>query len=298
MGPVVLTGAGGFVGRRVLERLAAAGVADVRCLTRRPERLAALVPPLSGWRYLAGDFTDPAAGGTLLAGAETVLHLAAVTGKAPRRAYHDVNARGTEALVRAAGEAGAPRFILVSSVAAGFADRPHYHYAASKEAAERAVAASGLDYLVVRPTMVFGPGSPVQAGLSRLATLPAAVLFGTGEVLVQPVHVDDLAAVLVAALELRPLGGRVVTVGGPDRVRLRELLIRLRRAAKGSAGPVLRLPLEPWRSLLAWLEPIALGLLPITAGQLATFANDGVAAAPLPPGLPPPRRGLDEMLGL
>lgn len=297
MGPVVLTGAGGFVGRRVLEGLAAAELAGVRCLARRPEHLAALVPPLSGWRYLPGDFTDPEACRTLLAGAETVLHLGALTGKASRRAYHEINARGTETLVRAAREAGVSRFILVSSVAVGFAERPHYHYAASKEVAERAVAASGLDYLVVRPTMVFGPGSPVQAGLRRLATLPVALLFGKGEVLVQPVHVDDLARLLVAALELRPLGGGVITVGGPDRVQLRELLIRLRRAATGRVGPVLRLPLEPLRALLAWLEPIALGLLPITAGQLATFANDGVAAAPLPPGLPQPRRGLDAMLG-
>ncbi len=296
VGPLFLTGAGGFVGRRVLERLAALPGVEVRCLARRPDSLATAVPPRPGWRYLAGDFTDLEACRAALAGAETVLHLGAVTGKAPRRAYLEVNARGTETLVRAAREQRVSRFILVSSVAAGFADRRYYHYAASKRAAEQAVAASRLDYLVIRPTMVFGPGSPVQAGLTRLATLPVALLFGSGEVLVQPVHVDDLAQLLVAALELRPLEGRVITVGGPDRITLRELVVRLRRAASGSSGPVLRLPLEPFRSLLAWLEPLALGVLPVTAGQLATFANPGVASAPLPAGLPPPRRGLDEML--
>jgi nucleoside-diphosphate-sugar epimerase len=199
--------------------------------------------------------------------------------------------------VEAARAAGVPRFIFVSSIAAGFPDRRGYPYAASKSEAEQIVLAAGLDTLVIRPTMVLGPGSPVLTGLRRLAGAPLGIVFGSGRVPVQPIHRDDLVDLLLGALSLDPLGGRTIEVGGPETIDLIDLLRRIRRVRTAGAGPMLHLPLGPTRALLSVLEPALFSLLPFTAGQLASFANPGVARAdPLTPQMHRAGRGIDEML--
>jgi NADH dehydrogenase len=280
---LLVTGAGGFVGRELLGHLAGAEFAAVRLLARMPDRLARRLPA-GPWEIVAGDLRDPTTLPPALAGVETVLHLAATTGKASRRELFAVNAAGTRALVEAAERAGATRFILVSSIAAGFPDRRWYPYAEAKLEAEAAVKASRLDWMIVRPTMVFGPGSPVQAGLARLASAPVGLVSGSGRAPVQPIHVRDLARLLAAVLRRRPLGRLTVEGGGPEQIPLIELLRRLRKASRGSEGPFLHLPLQPLRLVLAAMEPFLLPLLPLTAGQLASFANPGTAA-PVPSGI-------------
>lgn len=210
-----------------------------------------------------------------------------------------MNLEGTRTLLDAAGHSGVRRFLFVSSIAVTYTQRPHYHYAEAKLAAESLLADSGLDYLIVRPTVVLGPGSPLLASLRRLALLPVPVIFGDGSTLVQPIHVDDLAGLLVAALELPAWNGQAISAGGPEILDIETLLLRLRRQARGSrATRPVRLPVAPVRLLLSLLEPVALPLLPFTAGQLAIFLNPGVADPhPLLARLPHPRRRLDEMLG-
>jgi NADH dehydrogenase len=196
-----------------------------------------------------------------------------------------------------------PRFLFVSSVAAGFADRRYYSYADAKRRAEAAVSASSLDTLIVRPTMVLGPGSTLGAGLRRLALLPAPVVFGAGTTLVQPIHVDDLAQLLVATLASpRAWDRQILTIGGRDVVNIEELLRRFRTTVVADHPRWLHVPMEPLRTMLGLLEPLLRALMPLTAGQLATFANDGVADergalwTTLMSDRAHPMRGLEEML--
>lgn len=291
--PILLTGATGFVGRRLTTQLVPVAAGSLRLLVREPGRLPPGVsPPVS---VVTGSLHDPASLERAVAGVHTIVHLAALTGKASRTALLDTNAGGTSRLVAAAQRAGVSRFLLVSSIAAGFEDRRWYHYAESKRAAERAVRESGLDWLIVRPTMIFGPESPVQRSLGLLASAPVGVIFGRGDVLVQPIHVDDLVAILVAAVGQAAWGGRVLEVGGPDRLSLAELLRAMRRASRGRSGPLVHLPLGPVRGLLGLIDKPLWRVLPFTAGQLATFANSGVGGT-IPPEFPLPSRRLDEML--
>jgi nucleoside-diphosphate-sugar epimerase len=297
MGPLFLTGATGFVGRRLLERLSPALTADVRCLTRHPEQLPAPRAGGASWAAVPGDLSDDSSWPDRLTGVETVLHLAAVTGKARAATFEAVNHQATRRLLERARAAGVRRFIFVSSVAAGFPDQRHYPYAHSKARAEQAVLDAGLDALIVRPTMVLGPGSAVLAGLSRLATAPAAIVFGSGKLPVQPIHVDDLADLLLAALTLQPLGGRMIEAGGPEILELNDLLGRIRLLALARRGPMLHLPLAPLRAVLAAMEPVLFPLLPFTAGQLASFANAGTAKPdPLAAALFRPRLDVATML--
>lgn len=295
MGPLLLTGGSGFVGRGLLQHLAATG-AKVTLLTRSPDALRRAVPPAEGWQYLAGDITDPSTYARQLAGIHTVLHLAAVTGRAPASQYAAVIHEGTRRLVRACEDRGVPRFVFVSSIAAGFADRRYYPYAEAKARAEDAVRGSRTDWLIVRPTMVFGRGSPVLKGLVTLAGALVGLMPGTGSAIVQPIDRDDLALILNSLVSERP-GREIIEVGGPDQLSLLDLLRKIRVELRGRPGPMIRLPLELMRRALALIEPTSLGMLPLTAGQLAPFANDGIArrhprTAPFQDSL----KGVDEML--
>ena len=291
--PLFLTGATGFVGRRVVRLLAASGYSDVRLLVRDPARGQGLGDTPPAWRIVRGDLDRPAEWSSHLASAETVLHLASSTGKVRRREHFNTIVGGTERLLDAAKAAGVRRFLFVSSVAAGFANRRYYHYADAKAAAEALVSRSAFDWLIVRPTMVLGPDSPVLTGLKKLAMLPLPIMFGPGTDPVEPIAVDDLAALLVAALEVRPWGGRTITVGGPDRITTEELLGRIR----GSGQRFMHLPLAPLRELLGVLEPVLFPVMPLTAGQLATFANSSVGdASEFTARLAAPRTHLSDML--
>ena len=246
---------------------------------------------------IGGDLADAAPWRAALAGVDTVVHLAAATGKVRRTDHFEIIRNGTRRVLEAAQAAGVRRVLYVSSVAVVYRDRPYYHYAQAKADAEQLVGTSGLDYLIVRPTLVLGPGSAPLAGLRRLALLPIPLIFGSGKPLVQPVHVDDLARLLAAALKLPRWGGSAITVGGPDTVSLDQLLLRIRATARPDGRKPVHLPLAPARLVLSLLEPILLPLLPFTAGQLAFFANPAVAEPhPLLAELPVPTLGLAEML--
>jgi uncharacterized protein YbjT (DUF2867 family) len=299
--PIFLTGATGFVGRRVARLLAAGGFTDVRLLSRDPGALTTAAGLPAQWRVVRGDLANPLAWADHLEGVDTVLHLASSTGKVRGHVHFSVIGDGTKRLIDEARRVGVPRLLHVSSVAAAFANRRYYLYADAKTAAEAVVRESGMEWLIVRPTMVLGPGSPVLAGLRKLATLPLPVVFGDAKNEVQPIDVDDIARILVAALDVRPWNGATLTLGGPDVVTLAELMSRIRLDALGGKGSgtlrFVHLPLGFFRELLGMAEPLLFPVLPFTAGQLATFANPSVAEPhPMSSKLPAPRVRLAEML--
>lgn len=269
MSRIFLTGSGGFIGRRLLEQLAVAG--DVVCL----QRTARPLPP--GVTACRGDLREPGAWRDALAGCGTVVHLAAVTGKAPASHYLDVIGRGTESLLDAARAAGVSRFLHVSTIAVRFSDIRRYPYARAKVQAEEAVRESGLPYAIVRPTLVFGAGSAVQAGFESLARLPVTPLFDGGRARVQPIDVADLADLTGDVLRDDPFDGATLEFGGPEVLTVADLIARMRAAAGHGAGPALTVPTAPLRPVLSLLERIDPRLAPITVGQLGTFRFDGIA---------------------
>lgn len=275
--PFVITGASGFVGRRLLAALAGLGHPHVVVLARRPELATSMLPWSPTWRAVACDLARDDVPRDAIGRDDTVLHLAAATGTSAPAVMQAVNVEGTRRLVRATQDAGGGHLILISSIAARYRDRRWYPYADSKRAAEMIVADSGVPCSIVRPTMVIGEGSVVGEGLARLATGGAPIVLGRGDVRVQPVHVDDLVAFLLALAAHGPAGVTPLEVGGADRLAMRELLGTIRAARGLPRRRVVPVPLGALRASLALLEPVARPVLPVTAGQLAAFVNDSDA---------------------
>ncbi|MEZ5063244.1 MAG: NAD(P)H-binding protein [bacterium] len=294
-----LTGATGFVGRAFLRRLPADRFESVTALVRDPAKRPELAGLHSGVRLIPGDLTAfPAAAREAAAAADVVLHLAATTGKARAAEHERVIVDGTRALLEAVQESR-PRFVHVSTIAATYPELDHYPYGRAKRDAEALVRASGLDWAILRPTIVFGPGSPVGRSLRSLASAPVLPRFGGGHARMHPVHVDDVAEVLVRLLAADPLGGRTIDFGGRDVVTFREFLERLRTAIGRGAGPAVSIPVRPLIGTLAALERVAGDALPVAAGQFYAFAHDGVAAVDAADSLVPPqaeRRGVQEIV--
>lgn len=241
-----VTGAGGFIGRAVAERLRAAGaeVAGVD-FAADPER-----------GVVAGDVAEPGPWQAAAAGADVVVHTAAIVSNA-----YDVdeswrvNVLGTRRVLDAAAAAGARRFVHISSVRAfsdlGFPDgvderhpvRPDGNpyvdtKIASEQVALQAHAAGEIECVVVRPGDVYGPGSrpwtilPLEIIRSNRFLLPAM-----GRGVFSPVYVDDLVDGLVLAAEHPAAAGQVITLGPPHGVPAREFFGHYHRML-GKRGPL------------------------------------------------------------
>lgn len=276
---VFVTGATGYVGSRLLSALVSAHdrmTALARHGSPFPESAGDAVKSVE---RVEGDLFAPESYREAMVGHSTVVHVAALTGKAAPKGYELINVEGTRMLIDEAKAAGVERFIFVSSIAAKFEDVRRYPYARSKIAGEALVRESGLSWAIVRPTIIVGPDAPVLQALTKLAGAPFVPLFGGGKAKVQPVSVDDLVRALALLASDPSFDGSAYDLGGPDVVTMRELLMRLRKTFAGKKPRGLTVPAAPLAFVLGGLEKFMLPALPFTAGQLASFTQDGTAEA-------------------
>jgi len=184
---LALTGATGFVGGRLL-RLAAAEGHQVRALTRRPQQ------DLRGVEWITGALDQRERLQHLVTDCDAVIHVAGVLKARTRAEFDEGNVTGTLNMLAAATAGGVHRFVHVSSLAAR---EPGLSlYGASKARAERIVMDSGLDWAIVRPPAVYGPGDGEMLDLFKAARSGFVPLPPSGRLSI--IHVDDLARLLLA----------------------------------------------------------------------------------------------------
>jgi nucleoside-diphosphate-sugar epimerase len=256
---VLVTGAGGMLGRATAQRLIDRGD-DVCVLQRRPSGLPC--------DEVLGDVADPDAVRRAAAGMDAVVHLAAKVDVVGRWSdYARVNIEGTRSVLGACRDQEVPRLVHVSSpsvahagrslvgAGAGTADpeRARGHYARSKAVAERLALAAdspALAVLVVRPHLVWGPGdTQLVARIVARARAGRLPLLGAGAALIDTTYVDNAADALVAAVDAcGPAHGEPLVVSNGEPRPVRDVLLRLCQAA-GAPPPRHRIPV--WLARLA-----------------------------------------------
>lgn len=187
---LAITGGTGFVGGHLI-RLATQAGHEVRALTRRAQ------PPLAGVTWVDGALDRPESLEALVRGAQAVIHVAGVVNAVDRAGFAAGNVVGTGAIVDATGAAGVRRFVHVSSLAAREPALSDYGW--SKAGAENAVSASALDWAMVRPPAIYGPGDREMLELFRMARRGLMPLPPGGRLSL--IHVADLARLLLTLAE-------------------------------------------------------------------------------------------------
>lgn len=272
---ILITGAGGFVGAAVAARLAAHSLV---LPSRDPARLAAAFPGAQ-----TPPFTEDLEGLVRRAAPDAVINLLGIIRETPGSTFTLVHEEYTRRLLAGARAAGAKKFIQMSALGAAPGAPSAYHR--SKYAAEEAVRASGLPYVIFRPSFIDGPGQKLRAELKALARF-APVLAAPSDAWAAPVAVEAVAACFARAAEDPAIKDETFELGGDRRVNFREI-ISGSLAAAGVRRPVIGLPRVLFRPLLPLLalfpEP------PLTREQYLMMASPNVPSGKF--------RGVRDLLG-
>jgi len=217
---VLLTGASGYVGGRMLPRLEERGFA-VRCLARRPQFLARRLGPDT--EVVEGDLLREETLAGALEGVHTAFYLVHSMGSADRAGFEAQDRRAAENFGRAACAAGVRRIVYLGGLGEEGADlSPHLR---SRHEVGRVLRASGVPVIELRASIVIGSGSLSFEMLRALVELlPVMVTPRWVRVVAQPIAIDDLLAHLEIALELETGESRVYEIGGAERVSYGELI--------------------------------------------------------------------------
>jgi len=254
---VLLTGATGFVGGAICAELLKRGH-----LVYGAAREPGAQPSVSGLTWFKADFSraqEPADWFEAVNSVDAVVNAVGIIRETSRQKFLALHALAPLALFSAAREAGVTRLIQIS--ASGVTGASHYEYFRTKAQADDALLAeSASDALVLRPSLIYGEDGQSAQLFRQLASLPLVPLIGDGSYLFRPILVEDLARLVVDALESESMPHGAVEIGGQEALSLRELLLSLREWLKGklrdvgggevsSGGPFLPVPLFLMRAV-------------------------------------------------
>ena len=248
---ILLTGATGGVGSHLLPMLLGRGE-RVKCLVREPSRLGDSRVDV---QIVMGDLrelSDPYMLRQALRGVDTVIHLAGSMRDQPGAPLEELNGLATARLVEGAESIGAERFLFFSALGASPVQRTRFMR--SKWTGEASVAASSLETIVFRPSLVFDRSDPWIELIERLSYVPVIPIAGSGKAEFQPVWSRDAASAVVASLD----GGKApatIDLAGPETLTyagMTELLASLSEKPRRLIRvpmPLARLGLEAIRTI-------------------------------------------------
>ncbi|HVL77175.1 MAG TPA: SDR family oxidoreductase [Noviherbaspirillum sp.] len=243
---VLLTGATGFIGRHLLRALLDAGH-EVRCAVRDPGAIN-----LPGVQAVAADFMrdhDEGAWRGHVAGMDAVINAVGILREEGGQTFDALHVRAPCALFAAAARAGVRLVVQISALGADANAQSRYHL--SKKRADDFLATLPVASVILQPSLVYGNDGASARLFAMLAALPLIPLPGKGGQAVQPVHIDDLCAAVLALLRQAPSGSRRLAVIGAQPLALRDYLALLRKALGMGRG---------------WYVPVPMAAMRLTAG--------------------------------
>jgi NADH dehydrogenase len=265
---ILVTGGTGFVGGHVVHELRGRDL-PVRALVRDRRKGAKLAA--WGTELAEGDMTDPASLRRAAADCETVVHLVAIR-QGREEQFRRVMVEGTRDLLAAAKDAGVARFVHMSALGTSEATKDLVPYYRAKWEMEQQVQASGIPYVVFRPSFIFaGDGGilPTFVKLARLA--PVTPIIGSGRQRIQPIWAHDVAAYFAEGIRRDDVLNGLFELGGPEAVSWNEFWERLKRI-RGMRRPSVHVPVGLMRVNALVTERLP-GNIPLTRDLLTMLEH-------------------------
>ncbi|MCS7057766.1 MAG: complex I NDUFA9 subunit family protein [Meiothermus sp.] len=265
---VLLVGGSGYVGSHLARFLIAQGH-QVTVASRRGEG------PVAGVRYVVADAARGEGLDEAAAGQEALIYLVGIIRERGDQTFRQAHVEGVRHSLRAAQRAGLRRFVHMSAL--GASRGTGIRYFETKAEGEELVQSSGLDWTILRPSLIFGQGDEFFGKILRglvAAPLPFIPLIGDGSFVFRPIWVGDVAAAFAQALERSSTAYRSYNLVGPKEYTLRELLL-LVRDTLGSKKPLLSIPLALMDRLVPLISPLPFS--PITLDQYRQLKRGNTA---------------------
>ncbi|HMH25419.1 MAG TPA: NAD(P)H-binding protein [Gemmatimonadaceae bacterium] len=268
--PVLVTGAAGLVGIHTCRELSKKGW-QVRALVRDPAKAAMALGQLPV-EFRVGDVRDASTLRSSLSGCGAVVHLAAIAIEKKGESYRESNTAATERLISAARAETVQRVIFMSQNGAD--SRSPYPFLRSKGVAQDSIKTSGLNWTILRPSVIFGPEDQFVNVLGRLIKLTPKVfpLPGGGSARFQPIAVDDVARVIRMALERKDTVHQSYDLGGAIPLTLLQMTERI-LTAMGTHRKIVPVPVKALRPVIALAQRL-LPNPPVTPSLLDLLSLD------------------------
>ncbi len=265
---IFLTGGTGFVGTAIRAALVDDGHA-VMALTRHA------CPPEKGVTWVTGDIADSATLAEGMRDCTAVVHMVGIIRETRKATFQSVHVDGTRHILDAMADAGITRLLHMSALGAGpKSDTAYYR---TKWEAEEIVRASGIDFTIFRPSIIFGRGDGFVSLLAKqVRLLPVVPIIGTGRYPLAPIAIRAVATACVQALRHDDVIHRTIELCGPD-VLTYEEIVDLLMAHLRRKKAKLHIPVGVMRFIIG-TAGVAHLPLPITADQLAMLLQGNVCA--------------------
>jgi uncharacterized protein YbjT (DUF2867 family) len=275
---VTVFGGTGFLGRRIVGRLAEKGL-SVRVVSRHPERVRELFPAdARALEAVRADILDPASVALAVAGSQTVVNAVSLYVERGNLTFERVHVKAAADLAAASRNSSVEQFIQISGI--GSDARSESRYIRARGQGEHAVA-STIPSIIIRPSVMIGPDDTFLTVLIRLIRLlPVYPLFGKGETRLQPVYVGDVAEAVSDLIDRNDhIGSSIFELGGPQVYTYEELVREIARQL-GMKIRLIPVSFEIWSVLARMAE--FLPAAPLTLNQIELMRHDNVAAPDLP----------------
>ncbi|MGZ3333000.1 MAG: NAD(P)H-binding protein [Gemmatimonadaceae bacterium] len=272
--PLLVTGAAGLVGIHTCRELSRKGW-QVRALIRDPAKAAMVLGQLPV-EFRVGDVRDASTLRSSLSGCGAVIHLAAIAIERKGESYRESNTAATERLISAARAESVQRVIFMSQNGAD--SRSPYAFLRSKGVAQDSIKTSGLNWTILRPSVIFGPEDQFVNVLGRLIKLTPKVfpLPGGGSARFQPIAVDDVARVIRMSLEKKETVHQSYDLGGAIPLTLLQMTERI-LTAMGTQRKIVPVPVKALRPMIALAQRL-LPNPPVTPSLLDLLSLDNTVA--------------------
>ena len=248
-----ITGASSDLGGALTRRLSRLSDFKIRAMVHRS------LVNIPGCEVRPGNLNNPGLMARALVGVDTVIHMAALTKSKNTLDYFHTNVTGTKNLIDACVGQGVKKILYISSRAASLDGGG---YASSKLEAEECVKKSGLQWVILRPSEVYGQGegNSINRLIRWIQHYPCVPMIGLGKSRLSPVHVDDVVSAMVLSIFDEKLANETIVLAGPEELTYDQLVDRI-SAYIGVNRLKIRLPVGLIKLVVAGLSKVGINIL-------------------------------------